>query len=77
MSKPQRITINISVVKVGNSALAATEIGGIHVKGSMADDARYAVQSLLAELAKTNGDAAIGIELALAGTSLGELTGGE
>lgn len=70
------LTLEFNVISIGGSYLAACSVGGFVVKGTLTDDPRLAIQSLFVELSRQS-DASIGLELALDGTTLGELTSGD
>lgn len=71
----KKLNVEVSVVKIGNGHVAATQLGGITVRGPRASDEAGAVQNLLWTLSgqgrggDANDEALMGIELALAGTS--------
>ncbi len=74
--KTKTLEFQIQVVPVGQSFIAVTNIGGIVIKGYLATDSRLAVISLFRNMCE-GGDPAIAVELALAGSTLMELTEGK
>ena len=65
------ILLAVRVIQLSkDSYVAMAPVGGVVVRGARAESELTAVQSLAYKLAHDNGDPAIGIELALAGTDL-------
>jgi hypothetical protein len=76
------MNLEIKILKLGNSYLAFTTLGGIHLKGARADTELRAVRNLFFAIGEgSSEDHQIGLELALEGTTLkeamGELAPGE
>ena len=74
MSNTKTMNVPVTVMKIGTGYVAATQLGGITVRGPRADSEGTAVQNLMWTLGgqgrdSTADDAIMGIELALAGTS--------
>lgn len=66
------MVIDIKVVKVGKLNVAATQLGGVTVRGRSAGEAADAVRNLLWKLAGQDGDddATLAVELAVNGVDL-------
>jgi hypothetical protein len=65
------LSLAVRVVRLSeDSYVSFSTVGGVVVRGARADSELKAVQSLAYKLAHDDNDAAIGIELALAGTNL-------
>lgn len=64
--------LEIRIVKLRKLYLAATELGGIRIRGQSAEEPGDAVRNLLWKLAGRDGDddARVAVELALEGTDL-------
>lgn len=72
----EALTIEVRVVQVGGSFIAATTMAGVQVRGRRCDDALDAVQSLLSALGSpSNDDAVLALELALSGQSIASAFG--
>lgn len=70
----QELTVSIRVVKIGSSFIGISQVGGFDVRGQRQESAAQAAQNLFANLGAVNNDnAAMGIELALAGMTLADL----
>jgi hypothetical protein len=76
--KPQgsveELTVSLRVVRIGSSFIGISQVGGFDVRGQRCETAAAAAQNLFANLGAVNNDnAAMGIELALAGMTLADL----
>jgi hypothetical protein len=70
----EELTVSIRVVKIGSSFIGIAQVGGFDVRGQRMDSAAGAAQNLFANLGAVNNDnAAMGIELALAGMTIQDL----
>jgi hypothetical protein len=70
----QELTVTLRVVKIASSFIGICTVGGLEVRGNRCDSAQAAAQNLLANLGAPNNDnAAMGIELELAGMTLADL----
>jgi hypothetical protein len=70
----EELTVSLRVVKIGSSFIGIAQVGGFDVRGQRCDTAAQAAQNLFANLGAINNDnAAMGIELALAGMTLQDL----
>jgi hypothetical protein len=69
------VTLIFRVMNVdGASYVAATNVGGVVVRSGVSPSPVEAVRQVLAHLLNSNGDASIGLALALAGGTVDDLT---
>ena len=67
-AKQKELVLTVKAVKIGPAWIAATEVGGITVRGGRCDGELEAVQSCLLTLGNPRDDeAAVGLSLALDG----------
>lgn len=72
-----RLSLSITVAKLGEGFLAITDVGNVRVAGGRRNTAYEATTSLFAVLAGQSGDnsaAAVAVELLIAGVTMEELT---
>lgn len=66
-----KLTIDVQVVKVSESYIAGTTLGGFTLRGKRATDKAGAVRNLLWLISGNDSDdAALGLELAIDGTTM-------
>lgn len=67
----QQLKIDIRITAVEKSYIGMTSIGGFSIRGSRADNVEDAARSVLYKVSdKNNDEAALGLELELAGTTI-------
>lgn len=70
----QQFTITVNIAAIGKSFIGVTEVGGFTIRGGRADNMEDAVRSVLYKLTDKNMDeSALGLELALAGTTINDV----
>jgi len=71
-----KLDISVHVMKVGGIYVAATQLGGINLRGARASSPAGAVRNLFFAIGEgSSDDHQIGLELALEGTTLKDAMG--